>query len=196
MTNPPGEGTTNWVRTLEGDDRAYALGLLGMRVAEEDPETAAALQEEARASGKAPLGEPTSKIADLFARQDPRATAAWANGFQDWWMKQPAVAGVSAAWAREDPVALSRWIQKLTPGPARNNAINNLVKNVAPADPGSALRWAADVTDHTEKRMGLMQQVVDQWSRFAPEEARSGLEQLSLSESDRRQLLGRINYDP
>lgn len=112
--------------------------------------------------------------------------------FSDWWIREPAVAGVSNAWTASDPVAASEWIATLPLGDSRNNAIYNLVQNMRGADPSSAFIWASRVTGNDDKRLYLLKVATDAWAKFAPEEARVAIENLSLAANERDSLLMRL----
>ncbi|MEZ5325912.1 MAG: hypothetical protein R3F19_12730 [Verrucomicrobiales bacterium] len=116
--------------------------------------------------------------------------------FEDWWIREPAIAGVSRAWTASDPVAaLRRWIATLPEGDARNNAIYNLVENIRDADPPSAFHWATSVTDNPDKRLYLLKQATDAWTRFALR-SKDAIENLALSAGLKDSLLGRIRNGP
>ncbi len=113
--------------------------------------------------------------------------------FSDWWIREPAVAGVSSAWRASDPVAASEWIATLPQGDSRNNAIYNLVQNMRNADPSSAFVWASDVTGNDDERLYLLKVATNAWASFAPEEARAAIDNLSLATSERDSLLARLD---
>ena len=192
ITQDP-QGAADWARGLEGGERSYALGLLGSHVASRDPELAVKYLNEAIKGGNAHLGAPISNIGHAYAIHDPAAASKWAMEFSDWWIREPAVAGVSSAWTASDPVAASEWIATLPPGDSRNNAIYNLVLNMRAADPAAAFTWASNVTGNDDKRLYLLKVATDAWANFAPEEARAAIENLSLAASERDSLLMRLD---
>jgi hypothetical protein len=186
------QGAADWARGLQGAERSYALGLLGSHVASRDPELAVQYLNEALEGGRAHLGEPISDIGHAYALHDPAAASKWAMRLSDWWIREPAIAGVASAWTASDPVAASEWIAGLPPGDARNNAIYNLVQNMRDADPASAFNWASTVTGNADKRLYLLKQAADAWANFAPQEARRAIQDLSLPPGEKDSLLARL----
>ena len=116
--------------------------------------------------------------------------------FTDWWIREPAIAGVSSAWTASDPVAASEWIATLPEGDARNNAVYNLVGNIRGAAPSSAFDWASTVTGNPDKRLYLLKQATEAWTKFAPEEARQAIETLTLPPSEKEMLIDRLRNGP
>ena len=189
----------DWTRSLEGGNRTYALGLLASHTGERDPELAIQLHREALEGAKddrTPLGEPTARLGSSYAAHDPVAASQWATDFTDWWIKGPAVAGVADKWAETDPVAASEWIATLPDGSVRNNAVYNLVRNIRDADPSSAFDWAATITGDDDKRLYLLKQAVDSWTKFAPDETRTAIDNLSIPENEKFQLQRRLRSGP
>ncbi|RYD33344.1 MAG: sigma-70 family RNA polymerase sigma factor [Verrucomicrobiaceae bacterium] len=191
ITHDP-QGAAGWARGLEGGERSYALGVLGSHVASRDPALAVKYLNEAIEGGNAHLGAPISDIGHAYALHDPAAASKWAMQFSDWWVREPAVAGVSSAWTASDPVAASKWIATLPAGDSRNNAIYNLVLNMRGADPSSAFLWASKVTGNDDKRLYLLKVATDAWTNFAPEEARAAIANLPLAASEKDSLSARL----
>jgi hypothetical protein len=161
-------------------------------VASRDPALAVKYLNEALEGSNAHLGAPISDIGHAYALHDPAAASKWAMQFSDWWVREPAVAGVSSAWTASDPVAASEWIATLPAGDSRNNAIYNLVLNMRGADPSSAFIWASKVTGNDDKRLYLLKVATDAWTNFAPEEARAAIENLPLAASEKDSLSARL----
>ncbi|HWB03785.1 MAG TPA: sigma-70 family RNA polymerase sigma factor [Verrucomicrobiales bacterium] len=181
-----------WVRSLEGNQRSYALGLLSAHVSTIDHNRGRALLEEAVSSGAARLSWPSEEVGRAWAQHDPAAAGKWAMTLPEGDIRQHAAEGVARTWVAADPVAASAWIATLPPGVARNGATYYLVEGISRSDPASAFRWAASITGDPEKRLYLLQRSVDSWTVTAPDAARAAIGNLTLSEGERESLIRRL----
>lgn len=181
-----------WVRSLEGNQRSYALGLLSAHVSTIDHNRGRALLEEAVSSGAVRLSWPSEEVGRAWAQHDPAAAGKWAMTLPEGDIRQHAAEGVARTWVAADPVAASAWIATLPPGVARNGATYYLVEGISRSDPASAFRWAASITGDPEKRLYLLQRSVDSWTVTAPDAARAAIGNLTLSEGERESLIRRL----
>jgi hypothetical protein len=188
------KGAVEWARRLEGQERSFAFGLLGSEVAGKDPVLAAQYLDEAIKGGGTNLAGSSERIGYSFALRDPAAAGKWAMELPIGDLQQHAVEGVARALTARDPVAASEWIATLPPGDSRNGAIYNLVIGIRVADPASAFQWAGNIADDPEKRLYLLQQSTDSWTRSSPEKAKLAIENLSLPPSDKESLFRRLRY--
>ncbi|MES2468829.1 MAG: sigma-70 family RNA polymerase sigma factor [Verrucomicrobiota bacterium] len=181
-----------WIRGLQGDQRAYSLGLLGAFHAPSDIDKARELLQESIDSGARNVAWATEEIATSFAQRDPVAAASWAMTLPSGDPRQHGAEGVVRAWVAKDPVAASEWVATLPPGDARNGAVYYLVHGILRSDPSSAFRWAASVEGDTTKQRFLLEAATDAWNNTSPAAVQAAIKALPLPKTDLEALLNRL----
>lgn len=85
------------------------------------------------------------RVADNFARKDPKAAAEWAEGLSD----QPESAGVFSAvgrnWASRDPEAAMDWLGGLPEGGGQNAGMRGALSSWAGRDPAEASKYLVEM---------------------------------------------------
>ena len=118
---------------------------------------------------------------------DPIAAANWAATEAPEPLREAAVGEVVARWAQVDPFAAAEWIGELPPGTVGDESIVGLVDQIA-WDAQHAFAWGATISSD-KTRTEKLGQIVGRWSLYAPDAARSAIEQADLPTDTKSHLL-------
>ncbi len=171
-----------------GDQRTMSLMSLGATLSKSDAQAAFnwanALPNDsdksAAMTGILPVMEPTQAMG--FIATLPNAGQ---NQFG------PAL-GVMHKWVDADPAAAEEWLKTLPPSFAQQNAVRAYVSVLSPINPAAAAPWAESLTDE-QTRTNTIDRVIRDWTRTDPTAATSWLNQTSLSDDAKKQILGHAN---
>lgn len=130
-----------------------------------------------------------SMLAMTWSTYDPRAASQWAASLPNE-QSASALSSSMSFWAQTDPQAASQWLETLN-GTTRDNAIGAFSSGLISKDPAAALKWVESIGDAIIRDRTL-KQVVGQWRVLDPIAARTWIQNSSLSEADKAQLLGSV----
>ena len=126
-------------------------------------------------------------LASMWSINDPRAASEWAANLPNE-QSARALGSTMSFWAQTDPQAASQWLETLS-GTKRDNAIGAFSSGIVSKDPLTALKWVESIGDPTIRDRTL-KEVVVQWRALDPVAAKTWIQNSSLSEADKKQLLG------
>ena len=184
-----------WVATLTGSEQGRALSTLIPSMAGTDPTGAADML--GRALATAPkdsdgnLGNATSNLVSIWARDDPAAAGTWTAALPDGNLKNNAISNLASNWAREDFDAAGKWIDTMPDGQARDAGVSSMVNATMRRDPATAFAWAATIGDNA-RRVSQLSNVVEQWQDSDPAKARAAVQQADITNTERDKMLKRI----
>jgi len=123
-----------------------------------------------RILSQAPTGqarrEVLHRLANLWARMDPEAAAAWAGGLEGSDGRH-ALESVIHRWADDDPAAAANYMTQLPASEQNLHLVHALAIKWAERDQAAAMQWASAQTNPA-KRERAMGGVVSAWSATEP----------------------------
>ena len=125
-------------------------------------------------------------IAIQSAITDPTAAAVWAASLPND-TQSPALDAAISVWANTDPAAAAQWMQTLS-GSIRDEAAATYSIIVAGKNPAAAAAWAVSI-EEPKKRASAVKGVIAQWMTRDRNAARAWVQNSSLGEEEKAQLL-------
>ena len=124
-----------------------------------------------------------------WAKIDPQAALAWADGLKDPSSRQAAYGGTFQEWARHDPYSAADWIADKPVSPERDAAMLPLVKMLVRTDAASAWEWAAAVSNPALK-LEARTTALRGWAAQDPLQAQAAYQEIApkLSKAEAAQL--------
>ncbi len=104
-----------------------AVATIASRTAASDPSAAARLFDSVNVAEAPDAPQASQRIANAWARQDPRAAASWAAAIADDGARATAVGEVAAQWVAHDAPGARGWTLGLPAGTARDRALTQLL---------------------------------------------------------------------
>ncbi|MEZ5327597.1 MAG: hypothetical protein R3F19_21335 [Verrucomicrobiales bacterium] len=121
---------------------------------------------------------------------DPQAAANWAATGAPEPLREAAVGETISHWAQIDPFAAAEWLSSLDPGTVGDEPIVQLVDQIA-WDPEHAFAWGATLSS-PEMRGKKLAEIANRWALYAPDAARSAIEQADLPVETKATLIHSI----
>jgi hypothetical protein len=170
------------VDNLAGQQSA---SIVANRMAATDPERAAKWASQLPNENARQMSELT--VAGGWAANDPRNAAQWAASLpaDD---QEGALSAIASVWAESDPQAAGEWLNTLS-GSGRDAAVASYASALAPVDPATALAWALSASN-SSIREEVASRIANDWLMRDPSAARTWIQQSTLSDVDKAQLLG------
>ena len=129
-------------------------------------------------------------VSNSWASNDPAGAAQWAASFAAGNAKTSAYANIARNWANNDVTQASAWLTQLPADSAKDAAIVSFSNQVFDEDPQAAYQWAESVGDATQRQQ-ITFALLSRWVRSDPTNATPVVQQSSLSEAQKAQLLQR-----
>ena len=117
--------------------------------------------------------------------------AAFADGSS----KNNAYANIARSWANSDPTAASAWLVQLPANSSKDAAIVSFSNQVFEDDPQAAYQWAESVSDPTQRDSDVYS-LLNRWMRTDPTTATTIVQQSTLPDAQKTQLLQRTGGSP
>ncbi len=133
----------------------------------------------------------TLAVVFQWALNNPRAAADWVVTFPEGPLREQAAARLISQWGswHGDTSEAARWLESLPPSPSRDAAACAFVSEVAGRVPRLAAPWIGAIADEA-KRNEAVEQITRKWLTTDPDACRTWLQQTTLPEERKRQLLG------
>jgi putative heme degradation protein len=129
-------------------------------------------------------------VISQWTQADPDAASKWAANFTGDSRKQ-ALDAVVQNWARNDPQNSALWLAALPDDAAKQSAMQNYVSNTQWQYPDLAAQFATALTDE-HQRDSAIQNVARNWLRTDPTAATTWLNNTSLPQNQKDQLLNSV----
>ncbi len=175
-----------WINGLPASARDEALAAALGSYALSNPSIAAG--EVAMLSAGPDRDRAVEDVAQVWARTDPAAAAAWV-------VQQPtddpddAIRGVMANWASQDPAGALAFINQQPYGELRDEAAATYIFSNRSADPQESVGLAESISDDGARNRALWMSY-SRWMREDPEAARVSIQQSNaLSDGARERIL-------
>jgi hypothetical protein len=136
-----------------------------------------------------------NRLADSWAREDPKAVIDWADGLSGK-AKVEAYEEAFGSWARENPTEAGAYLADLQPSPERDSAAGAFAERVAREDPVTAMEWA-DSISNAELKLETQIDVARDWYRADQAAANEWISANNLPEETVKQITepGRGGFD-
>jgi hypothetical protein len=103
-----------------------------------------------------------------------------------------AYATIARNWASSDATAASAWLMQLPANTSKDAAIVSFSNQVFQDDPQAAYQWAESVGDPNQRQQEVYS-LLSRWVRTDPASAAAIVQQSSLSDDQKAQLIQRTN---
>lgn len=114
--------------------------------------------------------------------------AAWSATLSPGPTREAAMAAIAKDWVILDPVASGAWVESLPPDEARAKAAEAYVDHAASTRPDLASRLVDSIADES-KRNQQIEAIARQWFKANPDAAQAWLQQTSLPDECKAELL-------
>ncbi|MEM7386285.1 MAG: hypothetical protein AAF514_15190, partial [Verrucomicrobiota bacterium] len=192
---------TEWVKTVDPEDRGHAARGVMDQVIDNDFEVALEMLSELTPDWGAEdfadheFAEIGGRLASQWTRQQPENAAVWAASLPEGSdLQREAIEEVAEQWVETDSMAASQWISELPEGEIRDAGTERLVDRIAETDPASAWSWAMSASD-ADHRLEMREDVLDEWKEIDPGQARETLENALIPEERKAELFEELEED-
>lgn len=96
-------------------------------------------------------GALANEVADILAKKNCDAAAAWVSRLGDEPAQEKACTVLIETWSVRDPAAAAAWLETLPTGKMRDAGLGTYAGRVALSDPSAAAEWAGHITDPTQR---------------------------------------------
>jgi hypothetical protein len=167
------QGALTWLATFKGEpvyDAAFPQVV--SQAAQSDPRAAARMLDESPPSGSA-AGSLVSRVASVWARQEPAAAIEWALRRADAPQRTTAVQAAATSWAQRDASAAGLWARS-APSAVRDTALQGVLNVMASSGTVDHSLFAAFNSDSA--RQQAARQIVGTLATRDPTQARAVLD--------------------
>ncbi len=124
-----------------------------------------------------------------WAQVEPKAAAEWIAEQEANDTTAMMAGQMINSWAYRDPNAAGEWINDLPDNNLRWTSIDTFANAIVGSDPQTAIAWATSLPDNYENRRYTISNVLSQWNRYDPKNARAWVESSDLSEEIKKEFL-------